>query len=83
MKFSVEVFNIKFVANSLNPLLFIFGNFWLSRFSLVIKILDLYPLKNLKNREAVGDVAEVVEDIVAVVGGVVEAVGNVVEVSNM
>jgi hypothetical protein len=79
--FSAEVFNIKLVSNLLNQLLFKFENFWLSRFSLVIKVLALYPLKNHQNWEAVRDVIKVVKDIVVVVGGVVEAVGNVVEVS--
>jgi hypothetical protein len=66
------VFNIKLIAKLLNQLLFIFGKFWLSRFSLVIKILALYPLKNCQNREALGDVVEGVEDVVIVVGGVLE-----------
>jgi hypothetical protein len=88
--FSAEVFNIKLVANLLNQLLFKFENFWLSRFSLVIKILALYPLKNRQNRKAVGDVVEVVEDVVVVVGdavldvvdgGVTEAVGDIVVVA--
>jgi hypothetical protein len=77
------MFNIKLVANLLNQLLFKFGKFWLSRFSLVIKILALYPLKNRQNREVVGDVVEVIEDVVVVVGGVVEAVRNIVEVRKM
>jgi hypothetical protein len=41
----VEVFNIKLVENLLNQPLFKFDNFWLSRFSLVVEMLDLYPLK--------------------------------------
>jgi hypothetical protein len=72
VKFSAEVFNI-------NQLWFKFGNFWLSIFSLVIKILALCPLKKRQNSEVVRDVVEVVEDIVVVV----EAVGNVVEVLKM
>jgi hypothetical protein len=44
--FFAEVFNIKLIANLLNQLLFKFGNFWLSIFSLVINILALCPLKN-------------------------------------
>jgi hypothetical protein len=78
VKFYADMFNIKLVANLLNQLLFKFGKFWLSRFSLVIKILALYPLKNRQNREVVGDVVEVIEDVVVVVGGVTEAVRDVV-----
>jgi hypothetical protein len=77
------VSSIKLVANLLNQLLFKFEIFWLSRFSLVIKILALCPLKNHQNKEAVGDVVEVVKDIVVVVAGVVEVVENIVEVSEM
>jgi hypothetical protein len=77
------VFNIKLIAKLLNQLLFIFGKFWLSRFSLVIKILALYPLKNCQNREALGDVVEGVEDVVIVVGGVLDVIKNEVMVLEM
>jgi hypothetical protein len=83
VKFSADVFNIKLVANLLNQLLSKFGKFWLSRFSLVIKILALCPLKNRQNREAVGHVVERLEDVVVEAGDVVEVVRNIVEVLEM
>jgi hypothetical protein len=83
VKFSAEVFNIKLVANSRNQLLFKFGNFWPSRFSLAIKILAFYPMKNHQNREPVGDVVERVEDVVIEARDVVKVVVNVVKVLKM
>jgi hypothetical protein len=85
VKFSADVFNIKLVANLLNQLLFKFGKFWLSRFSLVMKILALYPLKHSQNREAVEDVDKRMEDVVVEAEDVVSwkcsrGVGDVVEV---
>jgi hypothetical protein len=40
-----EMFKITLVLNLLNQLLFKFGNCWPSRFSLVVQILALCPLK--------------------------------------
>jgi hypothetical protein len=83
VKFFAEVFNIKLVANSHNQLLFKFGNFWLSRFSLAIKILAFRPLKNCQNREPIGDVVERVEDVVVEARDVIKVVVNVVEMLKM